>query len=312
MCAIFRAMDPTIPESIPESIRAGAQSWTLEAGVVTGIAADPLSLVAHGAAMFADAPIRALELEDPEGEWQPDAVIPHLAASPWFSRVQSLTAGLYRDVAEGDILAVLVSAMPNLVTLRVPHPATILVCAQLPLTALAGVYIYCEGSDEGDAAIAALAKRPRSLRELQIVGCAVTDEAARTIALARWPLTRLAFGGTHYAADRLGARGAMALANNSSLSGLTTLDLVATGSDDDAVRVLAASPHLGALTELGLAENSGITDAGLAALAESPIAATLRRLAVHETEVTADGIAAFRARHPHVDVANHNFTTWGG
>jgi len=301
-------MEPTIPESI----RAGAQSWTLEEGLVTGIAADPLSLLAHGAAMFADAPIRALELEDPDAEWQPDAVIPRLAASPWFAKIESLSAGLYRDVAEGDILATLVAAMPNLVTLRVPHPATILACAQLPLPVLAGVYIYCEGSNDGDAALAALAKRPRLLRELQIVGCAITDEAARTIALARWPLTRLAFGGTHYAADRLGARGAMALANNSSLAALATLDLVATAIDDDAVRVLAASPHLGALRELGLAENPSVTDAGLAALAASPIAATLAKLAVHATAVTADGIAAFTARHPHVDIANHNFTTWGG
>jgi hypothetical protein len=277
------------------------------------ITIDPVELLERGDAMFADEPFDAIVFEDPDGtDWDPARTAAELGARAWMSRIETISVPLYRALGEGELLAMLLANAASLVSLRLSHPSSVAGIADLALPALASVLVYCEGSSDGDGALAALARRPRRLRELQIVGCGITEAAACTIASAKWPLTYLAFGGTHYETDVLGTRGAMALAKAASLSSLRTLDVVATSIDDASLEVLVASPHLHAVQQLSIAENIGITDAGIERFAKSSAFRQLRELGLYQTSVTDRGLACLAEERPDIDVGAHRFTRWSG
>jgi uncharacterized protein (TIGR02996 family) len=127
----------------------------------------------------------------------------------------------------------------------------------------------------------ALAASPRAagLRALMLGNDALGDGGVA--ALAASPhlrgLRRLDLRGTVYG-DTFGPAGVAALAASPVADGLTSLDL---GSNfairDDAARALAASPRLASLVVLSLRETK-ITEAGVAALLDSPHLGRLARL----------------------------------
>ncbi len=290
---------------IPAVISEHAKAWATDGeGRVTAVIADAHAFVEHGAAMAAVSPIRAIRIENPGDDWDVMHVATELGAQPWLARIEAVSIGLYSELGDGAALAHVLAAMPGLRELYVTDPATVLGVAHLPMPALHGVWISCEGSSQGDRALAALAKRPRALRELQAQGCGVTD--AGLAAIAGWPLVALSLGGTVYAPDRITARGIAALASQ-----LSTLDLYATGLDDAAVRALARSP-LRSLAQLGLGENPEVSDVGLAALWSSPVIESVRELAIAGSGVTEIGVAALVAKHRGVTIVNALFTGWSG
>jgi uncharacterized protein (TIGR02996 family) len=128
-------------------------------------------------------------------------------------------------------------------------------------------------SDLGDEGAGALAGAPHlaGLTALTLLNCRLGPYGAE--ALAHLPfLTRLAhlyLGNGGPTANRVGARGARALASTRNLAGLAFLGLGGNAIQDAGVEALAGSRFLGGLRVLHLADN-GIGPAGLQALAASP------------------------------------------
>ncbi|MEO8702390.1 MAG: TIGR02996 domain-containing protein [Kofleriaceae bacterium] len=271
-----------------------ATSWRFDRGLAVEAAADAQTWIAHGKAMLAAAPIATIAIDDPEGDWDPMATARELATKSWLRWITAIHIGLYREIGEPKVLAVVLGSrhLARLEVLALAHPLVVIAAAKCELAKLAGVLVYCEGANEGDRALSAL-KHHAGIERLQIVGCGVTDRGARTVAAAGWKLRYLVFGGTHYQADAIGDAGMQAIVK---IDSLERLGLEGAGIDDAGLARLARSNLR--LHQLNVCDNAAITDAGIAELARSPVLATLRSIDLGTTSVTAAGREAL-LRSPH-------------
>jgi uncharacterized protein (TIGR02996 family) len=92
-----------------------------------------------------------------------------------------------------------------------------------------------------------------------------------------------------------------AFATDARLRGLTELCMRQGNLDDDAVALLADSPHLSRLEELILFDNP-IGDAGLRALAQGAGLPRLRSLRLDQGEITQSAAGSFRGRRRKVEL----------
>jgi Ran GTPase-activating protein (RanGAP) involved in mRNA processing and transport len=148
-----------------------------------------------------------------------------------------------------------------------------------------------------------------ALEELSFGCCRLSDEAARLLAgspsvarLRSLDLGRLPEDGAWDgdAANRIGPDGLAALGASPHLSRLRSLGLLGNRTVGDAgVRALLAAPHLCGLTELDL-RSTGLTVAGVRALADSPWSASLRTLRLGGLDALGDDVLEALASSSHL------------
>jgi uncharacterized protein (TIGR02996 family) len=255
-----------------------------------------------------------------------------LAADPRLARVELLATGV-RWGADG--LAALLGS-PHLGGLRGLHIADpdcqayageAIAAARLPRLEFLALRGDWQG-EMGDPGVIALARAELpALRDLALLNVSCAEASARALATSTTltQLHGLDFGWGSYNPNRIGPRGAAAIAGSANFAQLRRLILDFNGIGDDGLAALATSPHLGALHYLSL-KSASITDEGLRAfasgtgmpalelleltynrdlthaaieaLAESPRLATLSSLWLRQTGIGADGARAI-ARSPH-------------
>jgi len=144
----------------------------------------------------------------------------------------------------------------------------------------------------GTAGVAALVRLPffPQLRELSLSYGALTDAAVGKFAAA----PSSGFTSLDLSYNRLGPKGVAALASSPHATSLRRLNLVANKVTAEGMRHLA---RLSALEHLDLSGGQ-IGDEGLAALAESPVIQTLRRLRVVGCGIGPVGVEALAAVGP--------------
>jgi uncharacterized protein (TIGR02996 family) len=278
-------------------------------GLVWHVEASTEQLLANGAALFEADPITSVTISDARDEIYDDDfdygdLVAQLAQQPWLAHIHALDIPAYTALCEPSEAVELLGSphLLRLTQLKLGGPDVAIAAAKrCPLPQLRSLLIHCEASSEGDDTIKAFAHRP--LTHLELVGCGTSADGMRALAAANWPLVRLVTAGTHYTEDDIGEPGMRALANAASLTSLLDLDIETANLDDAAMRALASSPHLRSLETLSLFGNAAITDDGLVMLADSPVLATVRRLDLTGTSVTARGVATLP---DHVDaIAPH-------
>jgi len=223
------------------------------------------------------APIRDLgfvaQRDDDDEPTSRLAVARELAADPRLARVELLATGLRWG---GEGLAALLGS-PYLANLRGLHIADpdcqvyageAIAAAHLPRLEFLALRGDWQG-EMGDAGVVALARASLpALRDLAILNVSCGEASARALATSTTltHLHHLDFGSGSYNPNRIGTRGAIAIAESANFAQLRRLILDFNGIADDGLTALASSPHLGGLHYLSL-KNAGITDAGLRAFA---------------------------------------------
>jgi hypothetical protein len=223
-------------------------------------------------------------------------VFPDVFLRPALSRLKSLE--IYTARALGD--ARMLAESPHLtgleeLALRDCHlaPADLHALAQassLPkLTALR----LDRAVIRWDLAEALAGARPllARLRRFEVSHGAQRDAVRALAALPELRVSHLGLTGDYTRAD-----GVTELALCRHLEHVTFLGLARNALHDRDVRALARSPHLGALEELDLSGNLGVTDAGAKALRSSARLPRLKAVALRETGTSAEEKAQWRRR----------------
>jgi len=199
-----------------------------------------------------------------------------------------VTAGAPRDTTVGtvgapDDVEPLLAAQLGLggATAAAPAPATATATADASLVAqLAAAGLLARQVSQTDARLVVSPSAP---------GTALGAAGLEALAAAAAEIVDLNLAGA--ALDDAG------VAAIGTLPAVTHLRLARNRLTDRAIAALAASPQL---VHLNVYDNAGITDIGLAQLADST---ALRELYVWRTGATAEGVAQLRARRPDLVVS---------
>ena len=276
-----------------------ASRWKSDRGMVWHVEARIEDWLAHGRSLFETEPITSIVVLDSRtgvADEDFDYVdrVEQLAKQPWLGYVHAIDIQLYSTLGEPELVVELLgsSHLWRMAQLRVGDPLTAIAAAKhCAMPGLKALLVHGEGSSEGDDALRAYARRRDALTHLELVGCGTSAAGIATIVDAGWKLERLTTAGTHYQVDDIGAAGMRAIAQAPALASLRELEIETGGLDDAALRALAESPHLRSLHTLSLFGNGDVGDEGVAALAASPVLASVRVLVLTATAVTARGVA---------------------
>jgi uncharacterized protein (TIGR02996 family) len=270
-------------------------------GFVTTCNASPAGVVAHAAQLAREAPLRALDLEGPEGadDFAGFTALPFLDALRRLDFQEAWTAPQAARVLASPRLQGL-----EAVTLRdaegFPEGTSALLAALPPAVRSLSLVGFIN-TDFDDACAAALASSEgcARLEDLRLWNCGLGPDGAR--ALAASPhlrgLRALWLGLGQYTRNKIGPEGCAALAAPDALPALDTLDLDFNAVGDAGWRAWVDGGRLGRFVALRL-QSCGLSDAGVAGMFAPGCLPALRTLDLSHNALTAETARAVAASPP--------------
>ncbi len=266
-------------------------------GFVTTCNASPAGVVAHAAQLAREAPLRAIDLEGPDGAetFEAFTALPFLDALRRLDFQEAWTASQAARVLASPRLQGL-----EAVSLRdaegFPEGTSALLSALPP--AVRSLSLIGFINTDFDDALASSAGCAR-LEDLRLWNCRLGPDGAR--ALASSPhlrgLRALWLGLGQYTRNKIGPDGCAALAAPDALPALDTLDLDFNAVGDAGWRAWVDGGRLGRFVALRL-QSCGLTDAGVAGMFAPGCLPGLRTLDLSHNALTAETARAVASSPP--------------